>query len=182
MIFSDLSKYIERKAVNYTSVSEWRVVPYVTKDFEGKMLVAGECSFPEKIRIKLPIAGKFRLYFGLPKLWHSSISMIEVSFSKDNAKTCISPFKAAVGCWQSYEYIEESYFGEIDLTDNEIIINKPKAFSSPTISAISHIRLEKITYLIILILIFIVNVITNQQTNMLAELTVYQMVMEIELF
>jgi hypothetical protein len=142
MFFTDLSKYlVAGETSEITSETQWRKVPYETAEFSGVMLTAGGCTNPKPLKIKLPVSGKYRIYLGM--IYAGDTTITSIKPREDYGKVTIRNLWMQKECWQSYEWIEETYFACEDLTDNLITIEKPKNVATPLTSSIAYIRLEK---------------------------------------
>lgn len=144
-IFSDLSK----AAVNPSVISDkntdgkWTALSYKTALCEGTMLMTPQASYPEPIEIKINLEGMYRIYIGVLHLnpdnyFHIKLSD-EVSFSGVKPTWYGSPTR-----WHLCEYAEEVYWKSADLTNQNIIIEKPHA-AKANVPAILWIRCEEMT-------------------------------------
>lgn len=151
MLITDfLQSVTEKDNLSCTSVQKdkWQVIPYETADTKGKMLFAGECSFPQSVTVALPAEGWHKIYICMPSVGDENGVEVSLLDGQGNGtRTFITPSHTGkVGDWEawaSYEFMEESLFTCADITGKKLRFHKPRSFGKNFTSAVAFIRLEK---------------------------------------
>ncbi len=152
LLFNELDKCVSVKLSASPSKNKWQKIPYKANGKSGVMLACGENSFPKPIEIDLKVKGTYKIYLCLGQI--TANTLMEISLSNEEGKTAIVPsnlfFVNGYPRWGVYEYAEEFLFKIADLTNNKIIINKPRNFECPVFHqpiscCLLYIRLEEVT-------------------------------------
>lgn len=70
----------------------WQVVSYETAEVSGRMLVAGECTFPDAIELHLNVTGWHRIHLGLAVFGMLPMkTSLEIGLSGERLPTIVSP-------------------------------------------------------------------------------------------
>lgn len=124
---SDLYEYAcEKDRLSpYTTKDKWEYVSYETSVTKGKLLIASDYSYPEPITIKPNLKGWYRIYICLGELCsnnHFDIKLSNDEFPRTVACCKMGPYSM----WSKSENVEESFWMCADMSNQDIIIDKPK--------------------------------------------------------
>lgn len=114
---------------------KWRVMPYETAEFSGKLVWANIDCEPIDLSLSLNATGRYHVYLGMINMGGETTTGIR--FSGEKGKTQVR----AMGwyCWSTVEWFEENYFATTDLTGQRLVVSKPKKANIQ--SALAWIRL-----------------------------------------
>lgn len=149
IIFSNLDELTNLPLVEKQQASDkWQKIPYEAGDLKGNMLVAGEMCYPEKLELDFKVKGYYKIYLCLGRLGNGDY--VEVSLSGEDGLTAVMPSNLdvvnGVWRWAMYERAEEVFFKVADLTNQKLIINKPRKYNTvPYSSVILYVKLVEMT-------------------------------------
>lgn len=146
--FYNLADYVNQPlSEKFQERGKWQKFIYEAKGQMGAGLVCGTLNNPEPIEIDLKVKGWHRVYFALGTT--GGTPGIQIQLSNSPGKTILHPtnidFVEGVFRWQGYDYVEESFFKALDLTDVKFIISKPQDLETRHNQVIIYIRVEEMT-------------------------------------
>lgn len=130
---------------------KWQIIDYETADVHGRMLVAGECTFPTDVELQLNVSGWHKIHLGFAVFGKLPMSTrLEIRLSGEGLPTVVSPagfrpspyYADERAPWAAYEWIEESFYKAADLTGQNLIIGKPRTDGADRTAGLAFIRLE----------------------------------------
>ncbi len=148
IIYRDLSKLTTGElAGKKGSTALWQKLPYETAEFKGVGLLAGENSFPESISLQLNVKGWYKIYLGMTQIGNNN--MISVALSKEKGLIALSPSHIdsidGTCSWARYDWCEEIFYKEANLTGQELTIGKSKNYPLPNTVALLYVKLVAMT-------------------------------------
>jgi hypothetical protein len=146
--FFNLADYVTTPLSNcFQEEGKWQRLEYEAKGEKGVGLVAGKVINAGEAIIDLKVKGWHKIYLALGTI--GGQSEMQISLSNGGGKTIIAPTNIdvveGVFRWQGYDYVEESFFKAVDLTDNKIILKQAQNLESMPCAVIFYIRLEEMT-------------------------------------
>ncbi|MDR2201932.1 MAG: hypothetical protein LBP26_04125 [Clostridiales bacterium] len=145
ILFKDLAELaVEKDRVSgELTADKWQTLDYETAEGKGKLLLAGECTYPQEVTLRLNVRGWHRIYLGLLSVTGSEFTELRLS---GGARAGFMPSHTrgvnGYPAWGTYEWIEEDFWRAADLTGKDIIISKPPAAGAAVASALAFLRLE----------------------------------------
>ena len=121
----------------------WQRVPYEIEDISGEMLLAGECTEPEKLTLRVGVKGWHRIYICFVNLRSDNYAYFKLS---DEEGYC-GIKNIALGSprtWCNTEFAQEIYWKCADMTDRDIVIDKPRDTQKNAV-CIAWIKFEPMT-------------------------------------
>lgn len=119
---------------------KWVVVPYKTKNYSGRMLCCGECSYPEPIELKIELTGWYKVYVGVINASYSCKVGITIG---DLGKSIVKA--PGSGAWGAVEYGYKMFYRAADMTGQTVTVTKPGPYSgsSAAISFLEFVEMEE---------------------------------------
>lgn len=145
ILFSDLTQIVKNKnAVTADLTSKnWFAMDYEISETKGKALVAGEETEPEDAILAPQLKGWHRIYICTVKMEFQN--RFHLKLSSDIAfESVVPPKEGTPSKWAPYEYAQEFFWKCADMSDNDIILKKPKGFNNEG-SAVTWFRFEEMT-------------------------------------
>ncbi len=126
ILFSDLSEItVNKQDIADTSTPDkWRVMPYTAGHTEGKLLVAGECTKPNPLTLKLGLTGWHKIFLGMIKIGFDNRFYIKLSNDPWYRAVNMSKEPRPIH-YDPHEWIEEDFWCCADLTNLNILLKKP---------------------------------------------------------
>lgn len=144
-IFSNLPETAVNKSIisDKNTDGKWTAVKYKTSLCEGVMLTTAQSVYPEPVELKIELEGMHRIYIGVLNI--NPANYFNIKLSGEPAYSGIKPtWYGSPTRWVQFEYAEEIYWKSADLTNQSIIIDKPRAAQSNA-PVILWIRCEKMS-------------------------------------
>lgn len=146
--YFNLADYVTTPLSNYfQEEGKWQRLEYEAKGEKGLGLVAGRVIDAGEAVIDLKVKGWHKIYLALGTI--GGQSEMQISLSNGGGKTIVAPTNIdvveGVFRWQGYDYVEESFFKAVDLTDNKIILKQAQNLESMPCAVIFYIRLEEMS-------------------------------------
>ena len=103
----------------------WQRVPYEIEDIQGEMLLAGECTSPEPLTLRVNLSGWYKIYICFVNM--RSDNYVYFKLTDDTGYCGIK--NIALGSprtWCNTEFAQELYWKCADMNGQEIVIDKPR--------------------------------------------------------
>lgn len=125
-LFSDLCQYvIEQDRISKKRTEKhWQSLPYEIEDVKGEMLLAGECTAPEPITLRLNVKGWYKIFLCFINM--RSDNYVYFKLTDDTAYHGIRNYtQNSPHTWCTTEFAHEVYWKCADMTGQDLIIDKP---------------------------------------------------------
>lgn len=145
IILNNLWQYVieQDRISNIRTADKWQRLPYEIDDFSGEMLLAGECTEPEKLTLKVGVSGWHRIYICFVNMRSDNYAYFRLS---DEEGYC-GIKNIALGSprtWCNTEFAQEIFWKCADMTGRDIIIDKPRDTQKNAV-CIAWIKFEPMT-------------------------------------
>lgn len=128
VIISDLSAAVQEqnRLAPISSSDCWEVISYETTAVSGKLLCAGEDSFPEPVTIVPQLDGWYRIYVCMADIGGNIFANhVNLKLTNDEFSSCVGAGSMRYYCiWNTTEVVEEVLWKCADMTGQSISIEK----------------------------------------------------------
>ncbi len=145
LLFSNLDELVvEKENISATLTSDkWQVMPYELGSFKGKMLHAGQNTYPQPVTLKFNVKGWHKVYLGLIRFGGEECLGVQNSNTKE--KTIVNPQLFGTEQWLPCEWAQEVYFKSMDFSKNDLTIFKTDFKRPELIASILFVKLVPMT-------------------------------------
>ena len=144
-IFSDLSAITENKEVikNEISTDCWQMLDYEINGICGKMLVAGEETYPQPVILDPKLKGWHRIYISMVNI--GFVNRLNIKLTSDKTFASVyTPKESTPSRWAPYEYAQEFFWKCANMNSEKIFLRKPCVYAKNG-ACVSWLRFEEMS-------------------------------------